>query len=73
MSSATASGSTSAHPRDALAAGILSLSADRARELVFPALGVRENMTVQVLGDLRLRRPCLGAAANAARAQQLVA
>ena len=38
-------------PRDALDAGILSLSADRAAELIFPALGVRENMTVQVLGD----------------------
>lgn len=36
-------------PRDALDAGILSLSADRAAESVFPALGVRENMTVQVL------------------------
>ena len=36
-------------PRDALAAGILSLSADRAQESIFPALGVRENMTVQVL------------------------
>ena len=31
--------------------GILSLSADRAQELVFPALGVRENMTLQVLDD----------------------
>jgi ribose transport system ATP-binding protein len=38
-------------PRDALAAGILSLSADRAHESVFPVLGVRENMTVQVLED----------------------
>ncbi len=38
-------------PRAALDAGILSLSADRAAELIFPALGVRENMTVQVLGD----------------------
>jgi ribose transport system ATP-binding protein len=38
-------------PTDALAAGILSVSADRAQESVFPALGVRENMTVQVLDD----------------------
>ena len=38
-------------PRDALDAGILSLSADRAAESIFPPLGVRENMTVQVLQD----------------------
>ncbi len=38
-----------ASPRDALAAGILSLSADRSHESIFPALGVRENMTLQVL------------------------
>jgi ribose transport system ATP-binding protein len=38
-------------PRRALDAGILSLSADRAAESIFPALGVRENMTVQVLGN----------------------
>jgi ribose transport system ATP-binding protein len=38
-------------PVDALAAGILSVSADRAQESVFPVLGVRENMTVQVLDD----------------------
>jgi ribose transport system ATP-binding protein len=37
--------------RGALDGGILSLSADRAAESIFPALGVRENMTVQVLGD----------------------
>ncbi len=36
-------------PRDALDTGIFSLSADRAAELIFPGLGVRENMTVQVL------------------------
>ena len=36
-------------PQAALAAGILSLSADRGHESIFPALGVRENMTVQVL------------------------
>ena len=36
-------------PRDALAAGILSIPADRSQEAIFPALGVRENMTVQVL------------------------
>ncbi len=39
------------NPADALAAGILSVSADRSEEFVFPALGVRENMTVQVLND----------------------
>jgi ribose transport system ATP-binding protein len=38
-------------PRGALNAGILSLSADRAAESIFPTLGLRENMTVQVLGD----------------------
>ena len=38
-------------PRAALEAGVLSLSADRAAESIFPGLGVRENMTVQVLGD----------------------
>ncbi len=40
---------TPGEPREALAAGILSLSADRLQESLFPALGVRENMTVQVL------------------------
>lgn len=38
-------------PRDALDAGILSLSADRTAESIFPTLGLRENMTVQVLED----------------------
>jgi ribose transport system ATP-binding protein len=38
-------------PRAALEAGILSLSADRSAESIFPTLGVRENMTVQVLGS----------------------
>ncbi len=37
--------------RDALDAGVLSLSADRAAESIFPGLGLRENMTVQVLED----------------------
>ena len=36
-------------PREALDAGVFSLSADRATESIFPGLGVRENMTVQVL------------------------
>jgi len=36
-------------PGEALAAGILSISADRVLESVFPVLGVRENMTVQTL------------------------
>src|SRR5665213_456752 len=40
---------TGTTPQAALAAGILSLSADRGQESIFPALGVRENMTVQVL------------------------
>jgi ribose transport system ATP-binding protein len=42
-------------PRDALGAGILSLSADRAAESIFPGLGVRENMTVQVLDKFAAR------------------
>ena len=42
-------------PRDALGAGILSLSADRAAESIFPGLGVRENMTVQVLEKFAAR------------------
>ena len=37
-------------PRAALEAGVLSLSADRSAESIFATLGVRENMTVQVLG-----------------------
>jgi ribose transport system ATP-binding protein len=37
--------------RNALDAGVLSLSADRAAESIFPGLGLRENMTVQVLED----------------------
>lgn len=40
-----------ATPHEALDAGIFSLSADRSQESVFAALGVRENMTVQVLED----------------------
>ncbi len=36
-------------PREAFDAGIMSLSADRSQESIFAALGVRENMTVQVL------------------------
>ena len=36
-------------PREAFDAGIMSLSADRLQESIFAALGVRENMTVQVL------------------------
>jgi ribose transport system ATP-binding protein len=36
-------------PRAALEAGIISISADRSQESIFPTLGVRENMTVQVL------------------------
>jgi ribose transport system ATP-binding protein len=40
---------TGTTPQAALASGILSLSADRGQESIFPVLGVRENMTVQVL------------------------
>jgi ribose transport system ATP-binding protein len=36
-------------PRDALNAGIPSISADRAAESIFPPLGVGENITIQVL------------------------
>jgi ribose transport system ATP-binding protein len=36
-------------PREAFDAGILSLSADRPQESIFATLGVRENMTIQVL------------------------
>ena len=36
-------------PREAFDAGIVSLSADRSQESIFAALGVRENITVQVL------------------------
>jgi ribose transport system ATP-binding protein len=42
---------TNFSPANALAAGILSVSADRSQESVFPVLSVRENMTVQVLDD----------------------
>ena len=38
-------------PKRALAAGMMMLSGDRATESIFPALGVRENMTVQVLDE----------------------
>ena len=38
-----------ATPREALRGGLLFLSADRSSESVFPELGVRENMTLQVL------------------------
>jgi ribose transport system ATP-binding protein len=40
-----------ASPREALDSGIFSLSADRSQESVFATLGVRENMTVQVLDE----------------------
>ncbi len=40
-----------AAPADALRAGVLFLSADRGQESTFPELGVRENMTLQKLGD----------------------
>ena len=57
-------------PADALAAGILSVSADRSQELMFPALGVRENMTVQVLDDFAAAG-VVSSARERARAQAL--
>lgn len=38
-------------PRRVIEGGITMLSGDRATESIFPPLGVRENMTVQVLDD----------------------
>ncbi len=59
------------NPREALDCGILSLSADRAAESVFPALGVRENMTVQVLQDFA-SGGLISAPKETARARELV-
>lgn len=61
-----------ASPRDAMRAGILSLSGDRAAESIFPALGVRENMTVRVL-DGFATGGLVSASKERARAQDLVA
>jgi ribose transport system ATP-binding protein len=58
-------------PRAALDAGILSLSADRSQESIFPALGVRENMTVQVL-ERFASAGMVSAPAERARAAALV-
>ena len=58
-------------PSAALAAGILSLSADRPQESIFPVLGVRENMTVQVL-DTFTSRGMVSARQERGRSQQLV-
>jgi ribose transport system ATP-binding protein len=58
-------------PRDALEAGILPLSADRANESIFPALGLRENMTVQVLQDFT-SGGLISAPAERARARTLI-
>jgi ribose transport system ATP-binding protein len=58
-------------PRAALDAGIISLSADRSQESIFPALGVRENMTVQVLENF-VSAGMMSAAAERARAAALV-
>jgi ribose transport system ATP-binding protein len=46
---------TNASPAEALAAGIFSLSADRSQESMFAALGVRENITVQVVDTFASR------------------
>jgi len=59
-------------PATALGGGILSISADRANESVFPALGVRENMTVQVLEDFA-SAGLVSAPKERARASELVA
>jgi ribose transport system ATP-binding protein len=59
-------------PRAALAEGILSLSADRSQESIFPALGVRENMTVQVLESFA-SAGLVSAAKERSRAAELVA
>jgi ribose transport system ATP-binding protein len=58
-------------PADALAAGVLSISADRAHESIFPILGVRENMTVQVLEDFA-STGIVSARRERERAQELV-
>jgi ribose transport system ATP-binding protein len=59
-------------PRDALAAGIVSLSSDRPHESIFPTLGVRENMTVQVLQSFA-SNGLVSPARERARAEALVA
>ena len=58
-------------PRHALDGGILSISADRGQESIFPALGVRENMTVQVLQDFA-SSGLMSAPRERARAAELV-
>lgn len=58
-------------PRRALAGGLMMLSSDRAEESIFPALGVRENMTVQVLGRFAAGG-LVSAGRERARAAQLV-
>jgi ribose transport system ATP-binding protein len=58
-------------PRAMLDAGILSLSGDRAAESIFPTLGVRENMTVQVLSSFAAGG-LISAPKEAARARALV-
>ena len=40
-----------AAPQRSLGAGVMMLSGDRAVESIYPALGVRENITIQVLKD----------------------
>jgi ribose transport system ATP-binding protein len=58
-------------PREALEAGIFSLSADRSQESIFATLGVRENMTVQVLDDF-VSNGLVSAPKERARATELV-
>jgi ribose transport system ATP-binding protein len=58
-------------PREALASGILSLSADRANESIFPTLGLRENMTVQALGEF-VTGGLISASAERARTSALI-
>jgi ribose transport system ATP-binding protein len=60
-----------ASPREALDSGIFSLSADRSQESIFATLGVRENMTVQVLEDF-VSRGLVSAPKERARTTALV-
>jgi ribose transport system ATP-binding protein len=62
---------SASRPREALDAGILSLSADRVNESIFPMLGVRENMTVQVLQDF-VAGGLISAPAERARTRALI-
>ncbi len=60
-----------AGPRDAMAAGVVTVSSDRAVESIYPPLGVRENMTVQVL-DRFVRGGFVSTAGETAAAAAMV-